>query len=115
MKTLLISILLSLFIYGCSIEGNPFEGNATYELDGPCYDEWTLSYYKIDDEDKCNGEIKRVSLRTNEKTRLENVLANNSDTCVQVEIKYYWLGIKLFTDGYIENSTSTFFHSKRCK
>ena len=103
-----------LLFYHCTVEGSPWEGTATYTAKD-CHDEWTLYYYKIYDTLNCKGERKRVSIRENEKIRLEDILANSSDSCVQVDsIKYYWLGIKLFTNGYLKNEVSTFFHAKKC-
>ncbi|MEQ3796444.1 hypothetical protein AAFP94_14745 [Flavobacteriaceae bacterium MJ-SS4] len=101
------------FIFSC--EAPATDGQITGDLDLPCYDEWNIHFYKINDENQCEGEMKIESIRENEKKRLENILKNTNDSCVQVEIKYYWLGIKLYTDGYIKNSSSTFFHLKHCK
>lgn len=114
MKNSLILILISLFIYGCSIEGNPFDSGATYDWDLPCYEAWNLYHFEIYDQDLCAGEMKFASIRKNEKLRLEEILANSNDSCILVTFKYYFLGMKFEKDGYITNSSETFFQTTYC-
>ena len=79
-----------------------------------CYDVYRVYYYALDDINQCGGERKSVDIRTNEKFRLESVLAYTTDECVKVTIKYYFIGIKAYVDGYIKNSSSTFEEIKDC-
>jgi hypothetical protein len=79
-----------------------------------CYDVYRVYYYALDDISQCGGERLSVDIRTNEKYRLESVLAFTTDECVKVKIKYYFIGIKLYVDGYIKNSSSTIKQIKDC-
>jgi len=100
---LIINLILAL-MFSCepeSITDGQITGNSK------CYDTYVLYYYKIDD-NSCEGIRRSVSIRTNEKERLENLLASTTETCIQVQIKYYFLGIKDYVNGYIKNSSSTF-------
>ncbi|WP_242156851.1 hypothetical protein [Aestuariivivens sediminis] len=111
-KVLILNLILA-FIFSC--EPPASDGQLIGGLDRPCYDEWNLQYYGINDENKCDGNMMTVKIRQKEKDRLRLILKSRSDSCVQVEFKHYWLGIELDTKGYIKKSNSTFSLYKRCK
>jgi len=48
-----------------------------------CYDIYRVYYYALDDINQCGGERKSVDIRTNEKFRLESVMAYSNDECVK--------------------------------
>jgi hypothetical protein len=102
-KVLILNLILAL-IFSCEPESIT-DGQITGT--SKCYDIYVLYYYNIDN-NQCDGETSAVNIRTNEKYRLESILANTTDDCVRVEIKYYFLGIKAYVNGYIKNSSSTF-------
>ena len=110
MKTLQIVLIgICTLLWSCG----PSEYN--YDpVDLKCYDVYRVYYYALDDINQCDGVRRSVDIRTNEKYRLESVLAYTTDACVQVTIKYYFLGIKAYVDGYIKNSSSTIEQIKDC-
>ena len=110
-KILILNLILAL-IFSC--EPPASDGQITGDLDLPCYDVYRVYYYALDDINQCDGERKSVDIRTNEKYRLESVLAYTTDECVKVTIKYYFIGIKAYVDGYIKNSSATIEQIKDC-
>ncbi|WP_242117816.1 hypothetical protein [Aestuariivivens sediminicola] len=110
-KVLIINLIL-VFIFSC--EPPTIDGQFTGGLDLPCYDEWNLHYYALGDENKCEGNMMTVKIRQPEKARLLKILNSTSDSCIQVNFQFYWLGMKFEHEGYIKNSSSTISPYKRC-